>query len=48
MYKVPIVIFAYNRPTHFKRVMIALENSKIKSNQHQSIKENIWTIDAIS
>ena len=31
MYKVPIVIFAYNRPTHFKRVMIALENSKIKN-----------------
>ena len=29
MQKVPIVIFAYNRPNHFKRVMIALENYKI-------------------
>ena len=31
MKKIPIVIFAYNRPSHFKRVMIALQNNKIKN-----------------
>ncbi len=31
MQKVPIVIFAYNRPNHFKRVMIALENYNISN-----------------
>ena len=28
---VPIVIFAYNRPSHFKRVMIALQNNNVKN-----------------
>ncbi len=28
---VPIVIFAYNRSSHFKRVMIALQNNKIQN-----------------
>ncbi len=31
MKKIPIIIFAYNRPSHFKRVMIALQNYKIKN-----------------
>lgn len=31
MKSVPIVIFAYNRPSHFKRVTIALQNNKIKN-----------------
>ena len=31
MKKIPIVIFAYNRPSHFKKVMIALQNNKIKN-----------------
>jgi len=31
MQLIPIVIFAYNRTSHFKRVMIAIQNSKIKN-----------------
>lgn len=31
MESIPIVIFAYNRPSHFKRVTIALQNNKIKN-----------------
>lgn len=31
MKKIPIIIFAYNRPSHFKRLMIALQNYKIKN-----------------
>lgn len=31
MKSVPIVIFAYNRPSHFKRVTIALQNNRIKN-----------------
>jgi hypothetical protein len=31
MSKIPIVIFAYNRPSHFKRVMISLQNNKINN-----------------
>tara|TARA_B110000444_G_C18357321_1_gene374438 strand:- start:223 stop:456 length:234 start_codon:yes stop_codon:yes gene_type:complete len=26
-----IIIFAYNRPSHLKRVLIALENNKVKN-----------------
>ena len=31
MNSIPIVIFAYNRSSHFKRVMISLQNNKIKN-----------------
>ena len=31
MQSIPIVIFAYNRSSHFKRIMIALQNNKIKN-----------------
>ena len=27
----PIAIFAYNRPSHFKRVMISLQNNNVKN-----------------
>ena len=29
--KTVIIIFAYNRPSHLKRVLIALENNKVKN-----------------
>ena len=28
---IPIVIFAYNRPSHFKRVTIALQNIRVQN-----------------
>ena len=46
--KTAIIVFAYNRPSHLKRVLIAVENSKIKNDIYLIIDGAKNEIDSVN